>query len=229
MSTTRLELRTSLRQVLPDTAQWPDAALNQWIDEAIADYSSSFRLRREAGFLAYAHMNTYELAFGGKAILDVLTIEYPVGEPRTYLPRLDRQDPRFYQGRAYDIYYDGQSERAWMLLSFFPPKEDPGGFYVTYETVHPKPIGDDAALTVPDQHLDLLRLFVTWKALQKLEAAQAVASLGGTATPDFLPVLSALGLSAARAGQMYQARLSELNRQKSDGGIVPWCGAAPVY
>jgi hypothetical protein len=229
MGTTRAALRASLRQTLNDLSAWPDPALNQWIDEAVLDYSNSFRLHREAGFPARSGENLYELNMGGRAVFEVLAVEYPVGYPRQYLARIERSSPRFYQEKAYDIFYDGQSERAWMLISFLPPKDEPGNFWITYQTLHPLPTGDEAVLTVPDLHLEALRLFVIWKALQKLEGSQAVESVGGIATPDFLPVLSALGLSATRAGQLYRAKIHELNRQKSDGSIVSWGGSGRVY
>jgi hypothetical protein len=217
----RGELRASLRQTLADTTVWPDAALNRWIDEAVADYSGYFRLPYRAGIPAVTGMTVYELDFAGKLVFDVLTVKYlTTADPPVYLSRMDQTDPRFFLGHNYDIYCDGDFTFQRMIVSKAPGKEL-GVYWISYEASHPRPTNDTFVLTVPDNHLDALRLYVVWKAFQQIEAEKALAAVDYVDTG--LVALPLVGSSAARAAGLYRQKIRDLSSRATAGGYVgPW-------
>jgi hypothetical protein len=220
MIVNRGELRQSLRQTLRDTTAWPDAALNRWIDEAIADYSVHFRLTYQVGLPAVQGFMKYDLDLG-RLVLDVLWVMYLTpNQPGLYLARMDRNDPRFRLGNHYDITYDGSIDYAVLQLSQ-PTPPGTGAFWLAYETSHLRPTSDISELSVPAHHLDALRLFVVWKALQQIEVEKALSAVDYVDTG--LVALPLVGSSAARAAALYRQKLRELTSRSSAGGVIgPW-------
>jgi hypothetical protein len=89
------------------------------------------------------------------------------------------------------------------------------------------PAADASDLGIPDSHNELLRIYVIWQAVRKLELAQAAAPVTNTI------LLSEYGLDAGRLQRLYQMTLNTLMKGRASGGYgtTPWKvdGHDPVY
>lgn len=189
--TTRSDLRTAIRNQGLDQSTWDDTEINQYIADAIAEYSIHFpRYRESTGNACTADQTEYTLP---SDCLEVIRVEYPEGEdPPAFLERLEPDDPRWGPG-----YY---AVRGTTLVLGEEP--DAGETYaVHYYAHHDYPDDDVTALTVPDEDLEVLIAFVIWKAYRRLELDEAKNPDGSTV------ILSMLGTNAARAQRQYQEAL----------------------
>jgi hypothetical protein len=215
--TTRLQLKNSIRLLLADTTVWPDASLNSWIEDAIRDYSRYFQRQREVTFPAVAGVRDYSLEVLNDQVLGVIFVQFPAQViPPRYVVRMALVDRRFYGGPTYDVVSNGWIDFSTLWLGEMPKSGD--YIRLRFETVHAIPTGDDYVLTVPDPHLEALRLFVIWKALQKLELAEA-----GANSIDLSVSLPMLGMSASKAERLYKEKISDLQGFELPGGVTgPW-------
>lgn len=195
--TTRAELRESLRNLLSDRTQWRDSLLNGWINDAIRDYSHNLPRLASATLPMVSGQTSYSIAV--YSIQAVRAVEYPAGQsPRRLLRRLSRADPRFDGG----AYYDLKADHSILYIGERPTTSE--SLLLEYDTPHTIPSSDAAALTVPDRHLELLRLFVVWKAAAQLELDESVS------VDRRREMLEALGTTASRLEQAYRQRMSEV-------------------
>ncbi|MGQ9456988.1 MAG: phage adaptor protein [Anaerolineae bacterium] len=209
--TTRADLRTILRNQGLDESTWSDTELNQWIADAIGEYSWHFpRYVENTGNACGEGEHAYALPSG---CLGVLRVEYPEGEdPPRYLQRLDPRDNRWGPG-AYAIRWGGfPSASAVLVLGDAPSAGET--YALHYFAAHDYPDDDVTPLTVPDEDLELLVLYVLWKAYRRLELDEAKNPDGSTV------ILSMLGASAARAYREYEAALRA--RERAGGEAVSW-------
>lgn len=214
-------LAREMRLALPDSTAWPDDALNGWIDEAIRAYSTHFPLTHEFAIQAISGQRLYEMSFD-RAIMGVLQVEYPAGqEPPRYLKRLRRAHPCFVGGPVYDFYVDGFPETPVLILGETPASGQ--AIQVLIETPHHIPTGDASVLSVPETHIEALRLYVIWQALQQAENREAARSAGEAGADSTSLNLPMLGVSASRAERAYRAKIGLLKRAHAPGGVAgPW-------
>jgi hypothetical protein len=212
--TTRLQLRTSLRSVLTDSAQFRDSQLNQWIDDGINDYSINFPYRMVATIPVGAGARWYLLNDYDADVSGILEVEYPYGlEPRRILTWLEERHPGFLGGPYYDYYTYGVDiagthvEQKYLVLGEEPAEGE--AINVIYARPRARPASDISVITVPDQHLEVLRLYVYWRAALALEVDESISIMRKEA------IISRLGLSADRLGEIYQKRLKEISHVSS--------------
>ncbi len=210
--TTRVTLRDNyIREMLVGEAQWPDATLNHWIEEAIRDYSVHFSRRLTATITAVADQREYPLA-AYTGIQAVISVEWPNGQdPPEYLTRRNERDPRGFWGGAY---YDvrGEDIPTTLVIGEKPAlTEDIDIVYLADQEV---PDDDADVLTVPDRHLGALVLFCKWRAVQEFATAEARSP---RATG---PSLDALSIGAVRAEREYRARIQDF--LQASGGRSAW-------
>lgn len=211
--TTLQEFRTNwIRPVLTDAAIFPDATLNLLIGQGVTDYSLNFPLSNFALFSAF-EANQREFAFNQAAaeIYGVTQCEYPVDQdPRQFLTRLARDHPSFLGGRYYDLVGDSAIELGIGLQ----PGET---FKLYFMSSRPAPLIDTAKIYIPESHLEALRLFVLWKAVEILKMDEAQ-------HPDTTSMLlSMLGTDSGRAERTYRAKIAELKENSGQGGFTgPW-------
>ncbi|MCZ7568972.1 MAG: hypothetical protein M5U01_10350 [Ardenticatenaceae bacterium] len=204
--TTRAALNALCRRRLSDTAApltWSELQLNQWIVDAVAEYSLHFPRTLTATIAAVVDQHEYSLsAYSG--LQTVLKVEYPAGEdPPAYLERADEAGALpFYTGDCYDLWGDPP---ATLVIGPSPAAGET--IAITYAADHDFPDDDADTLTIPDRHLELIVLFVRWAAAQEREANEAK-------DPDPTTILlSMLSEATGRAERAYLARLKAYKAQ----------------
>jgi hypothetical protein len=209
---TRLLLQTSIRLILKDLPTWPDADLQQWINDAITDYCNYFPEEFINDTTITSAQTVFELP---ATTLGVSRVEYPVSQvPPHYLHRMRMDSPFFYNN--YEVYE----------LIGDPPGQIRFG-YVRAGNLHANitilrtltlPTADASDLGIPDSHNELLRIYVMWQAVRKMEL------LHGSTHFDDAILLSEYGLDAGRLQRLYQQKVNELQAGRASGGygMTPW-------
>lgn len=174
MSYTRLQLRTTLRHHLNDEAAdaWSDQSLNQFLHDAIAEYSRYFPREVAITISCVTDTRTYSLT-SNTNVRDVLEVEYPAGQdpPRYLVPR-SRVDPEGFWGYQYYDLLGGDKPNSLII----------GQKPTTGQTInvllledHAYPDADSDVLTTDDRDLILLVDYaegLSYRALVAAEAAQ---------------------------------------------------------
>ncbi|MCS6908625.1 MAG: hypothetical protein RML93_12200 [Anaerolineales bacterium] len=215
--TTRQEVNQLCRRRLADQRApftFSDLQINQWIHDAIAEYSQLFPRTLYAEFTLQAGQTVVDLS-GLSGFQTVLRVEYPLGmQPPRFLQRIARARTAVFNGRpTYDL--DWGAPGGWRLYLGLTPKagEKLG---LTYQADHLYPAEDATPLTVPDRHLELIVLFVRMAALQ-----EQLAELGAQSLPA-PPLLGIRALNAARARQEYLEALDKARKREGESAIVGW-------
>lgn len=206
--TTKAGFRTIIRNQGIDDTNWTDTEVNQWLSDAIAEYGQHFPRKQESTANAcVADQEEYSLP---SDFLAMISVEYPEDEdPRVYLDRLERTDPRFGPG-----YYDISPDNDTLILGETPSADET--YALHYQAAHDYPDADDTVLTVPDEDLELLVLYVKWKAIVRLELDEAK-------NPDSSTVvLSMLGTNAGRAHFQYMRMLRYRMTTQAAGAQAAW-------
>lgn len=210
--TTRSNLLTILRLSLPDRDLWPDAALNQWIADALRDLSPLFPRQAWSEIPCVAGQRIYSLGeLGG--LLGVFALAYPSAlEPPRFLYQRPENAAGFYGSPCYALRGDPPTELA---LGETPRAGE--RIAIAYHAALLIPTSDLEPFELPPGAIELARLFCRWQALLALETAEA-------AHPDPQSALAALGESARQAEELYRARKRELAAQsRLPGGYTgPW-------
>ena len=215
MSVTNAELRAIIRERLTDATVWTDANLDQWILDAIADYSIRFpRTDLEATINCVDNQREYDLSSELTNPRSILSVEYPDGEdPPEYLTRRRMSDPRGFWGGAYYTVLGDPPDTL-----FIGEKPDDGeDIVVSYKGDHFYPTQDSDTLTVPDAHLEGLVLFVRWKAAEHLLAEEA-------ADPQTTTLLlTQFDMMAYRAERTYRVWMKEVEGHRhGTSAIISW-------
>jgi hypothetical protein len=220
--TTKADLRRGLRQMLSDASAWPDSQLDAWCEQAIYDYSLHFPYPRSASWQAAAGVRSYNIYAMAATLLihAVLGVEYPAGqEPPRMLARRSEREDGFYGGAYYDLRLEGYAQ----VLVLGETPQGGESIRLTYEAEHVYPALDSSNLSVPDKHIELLRLFVQWKAVSALELSEAVE----IARKETL--LAALGSNSRGLELAYRRRVQELLLATAPGGWVAGWEQGRVY
>jgi hypothetical protein len=226
MATTRLQLQESIQRIIGVPAKWTAAIVQAWINEAIYDYSTHFRVPHEANVITVVGQREYPLI--NYQIIEILRIEFPwkdsAVEAKRFLQRLNRFDPSFRDGPYYDYYFHAQS---FITICLGEAPAAGQVFGMLCERAHTLPAADSTPLTVPDHHVEVLRLFCVWRCWQQLALEM---SQSRDPWVDHHPQLANLEASAARAERAYRNKLSELKQRGTHGGPTgPWTDSERVY
>ncbi len=209
--TTRGGMRTMIRGALTDLSTWPDTKVNTWINEAIQDYSNYFPTQVEAYINCVTAQRIYSLsAYTG--IMTVLQVEYPNGEepPRFLLRRPETGN--FFNLPVYDLRGDPPTE----LVTGEEPTTGEK-IRIIYNAQHAAVNSDSASLTVPDKHLEAIKLYVVWQAVKELEMNEQM-------DPDTKTlILNTLGINAYRSERSYNTIIRDYLESSAPGGYSgPW-------
>jgi hypothetical protein len=217
MTYTRSQLRDLCRRRLGDLDvpyKWSDLQINQWIVDAIADYSVHFPRTITLKIDCTAGTHVYDLPADCHA---VLSVEYPKGEdPPEYLTPSNRFAPGFYSSDLlYDIQYSddaGSPGQLWLSADPLAGEE----FNLTYQGDHAYLDDDAGECTVHDRHLELIMLYVRWAAFQELAATES-------SDPDpTSTAMSTLELNAYRAQRLYLQSLQKAQQAESKSARIEW-------
>jgi hypothetical protein len=220
MAYTRGQLRDLCRRRLGDLAtpyRWSDLQINQWINDAIADYSMHFLLMQQDTFITVNGQNRYVIDEVGRRL--VTAAEYPYldggSDYENALARRPhtREDFMCLPG-YYDVEYSpGNSGEIVLWLS---GAVSTGECRYTYQADHAYLDDDGDFTTLPDRHLELVMLYVRWAAYQELATTES-------ADPDPTSlVLSTLELNAYRAQRLYLAALEKAKATESHSALFGW-------
>lgn len=218
---TQLADRAQLQLNDATAGTWPQATVEQWCIDAIADYSQSFPRTREIAVQISGADPGHAFNMTTDTI-DVVLVEYPSGEdPPEYLKRRPRTHPNFYD---YEGYYDIQlthdsQEYPQIYLSEEP--SDGETITMTVKAHHDVMLqgGDD--ITVPVEHESILILYVLWQAFKERLATEQQdpdTTLQGAVT-----LLQQLVKGAQQAEAEYRRALERAKAARSESAITgPW-------
>ena len=223
MTTTLAQLADRAQVTLNDAAAgtWPQATIEEWVIEAIRDYTQSFPRTIRSSITISSGSPGHEFSLTDDYISMIL-VEFPGDQdPPVYLKHRRRTHPRFYN---YEGYYDiepsgDMTSVAKLYLSEEPENGDK--IYWTAKCHHDTTLvsGDD--LTVPEHHEGLLLLFVLWQAFKErlaTEEQEPDTTLAGHVT-----LLQQLVKGATQAEKEYKAALNRAKANVAEGGFSgPW-------
>jgi hypothetical protein len=217
-------LRARCRLILASATDWPDAALNAWIGDAIRFYSAEFPRQLRHDKTLVTGTRAYDLPAG---CLAVTAVEYPSGEdPAVHLRQVDEWSAEFLAGgevyalRGIADTVAVTADTATMALVFAEDVTTGEHALVSYLGQHWVPVGDTEYTSVPEAHSEALIAFVDFRAHWELESDEAC-----TLTTVSI-ILSQLGQEARLAWRRYKEvvdRLQEMTPALERGRVV-WGG-----
>ncbi|MGH2536999.1 MAG: hypothetical protein ACRDHL_06375 [Candidatus Promineifilaceae bacterium] len=217
MSKTLQELLDQTKIDLGDPASvhFTSAHVEQWLRDAIGDYSLHFPQFQSDSLNAVAGQHEYDLPAD---LLAVYSVEYPAGQtPRVYLQRRPATQPGFWERPGYyDLYPRADdTDPDQLVLSASPSAGE--SINVNYLARHDKEVALGAAVTAPSQHHHILRAYVLWRgALQQQFAEQSAP----TANSSLL--MSQLAVNADRLRRAYVDLLAKAVFVQSRAAAVSW-------
>ena len=166
------DLRTEIRVEIEDmgtTPKYPNALLYTFLRDALADYSQYLPLTKDNVELTADTGNAMKFALPADFVREI-SVRCP--ETRYLEPQRGRLGTRVVRSTGKPLFYrvDGTT---WLFLDV-----DPGANAVVleYYARHPLPADEDDdafELTVPDNDMELLKLYVEAKINTKIRNAQA--------------------------------------------------------
>lgn len=214
--TTRQDLRELCRRRLGDLSGSPtfsDLQVNQWINDALSDYSLHFPRPAATDLSTTAGEHAYDLPADFQAMARV---EYPQGDdPPTLLAPRGEDQAGFWESDGYYSVRAGDAVTpAQVVISASPGEAET--LRLGYLADHAWLDDETDVTTVPDRHLELIVLFVRWAALQELASSEAA-----DPDPSRLDV-SVLDTNAGRAERIYRKALEEAKGAGARSVWVSW-------
>ena len=206
----RSELRSTIRETLPDHSIWSDTMLNTWIGSAIRSYSVYFPLQTSSEIACSTGIRTYSL-LGLDGLRGVLRVAYPAGENARWLLRWSEQAV----SKGLPVYALRGEPPHTLLLG--PEVKDGESVEILYLADYPLPSNDQVDLGLPEVAVELVSLYVLWQSARRLEMQAASEPLGNT-YPE------AVAWQTSRNLQQAYHNLIEslLSRQAPGGYSGPW-------
>ena len=200
-------------------ATWTAADIQQWIADAVADYSGHFRRELSQDIVTSANDRLYDLAAGCQ---DIVSVEFPQGQdPPQYLQLRSHTHPDFWvQEGFYDRIEHGDDTDADELWISEKPAAGQT-IRVLYLAHHELPDQSSDVITVPNEHQHILRNYVLWRAALQLKAVEEASP---TSTSSL--IMSQLAISVDRMRRAYVDSLAKALYGVSKGRMVSWSGQA---
>jgi hypothetical protein len=198
-------------------ATWPQATVEQWVNDAIRDYSNHFPRYRSDTLETVADDRTYDLPAD---FMNMIYVEYPTGQsPPEYLSRMNHQHPEFWNE---DYWYDiirhedvGDVDELWIS------KKPSAGQTITfiYRAWHDFALANSGTITVPAVHENILMAFVYWTAQKELLAAESQSPTSNSSL-----IMAQLASNADRSKRAYSQIIAQA--QHAQGGresaLIHW-------
>ena len=192
------ELRDRVENAVNDAgnAHFSTDLVDEWIKDAIREYSLHFPRRKTYDITTAADDREYDLASDTQ---DILSVEYPQGEdPPEYLERRSYRHPDFWEE---DGYYDWipHDDATDVLEIYISTKPDAGEtIRVLYLGDHLTTLAAGSTISVPERHERVLINFCVWKALKYLEQAEEQAPTSNSSL-----LMAQMAQNAFRAERAY--------------------------
>ena len=198
-------------------ATWAAADIQQWIVDAIADYSGHFRRELSQDLTTLLNDRMYDLP---ATCLDIVSVEYPQGsDPPTYLQHRSHNHANFWiDSGHYDYIISGSDTAEDEIWISEKPSADET-IRVRYLAHHDLPTENTDNLTVPDEHQYVLRNYVLWRAAIQLKVIEEA-----TPTSNSSLIMSQLAVNVDRMRRAYVDSLAKALYSISRSRPVSWRG-----
>ena len=155
-----LVTRTATALGDPLATTWSRSTLITWANEAIREFPIPRPQDQIFVYVAAQHYTTMPTGFR-----EVVWVEYPINQdPPEYLKYKSHFDPDFWgSDEYYDVDRDYTTGTGYLLWT---SKEIQAGesVIVSYLSDHDDNLGELGVLTIPDRYLNILQLYVIWRA-----------------------------------------------------------------
>lgn len=212
------------QNVLADSTAsvWSEAALKEWLNDAIRDYSIHFKRQRTATITTVADDRAYDLP---SDFVAVLSVEYPTGESvPEYLVKRPFTHGDFWDNPGYfDIVARGDDQNdSELWISEKPANGET--ITVEYEAWHDWELTASSYVTVPAVHHHVLIAYVVWQSSLNLQMAEQQ-----NPTSNSSLLMSQHAQNANMLRRQYLEALAKAGKaQSGQGGVVSW-GQSFVY
>ncbi len=225
MATTLADLRAQCRAFLADSAIWPDAKLDRFINDGIRAYSNELPRRMRQVRLLSTGVQAYDLP-GGHGFLRLVGVECPAGQdPPSFLRRARSWSEFYADGETYIVQppldsVPAESDTAVGQLVIARAVATGESAVVTYDAVHRLPSADTDIVTVPEAHHEAIIAFVDFRAHWERESNETHTAASSTL------ILSQLGENGRRAWNRWRevmrrlAPVDEWDREPIDWGGI---------
>jgi hypothetical protein len=198
-------------------ATWAAADIQQWIVDAIADYSIHFKRELSQDLTTLLNDRMYDLP---DVCFGIVSVEYPQGEdPPEYLHPRSHTHPDFWITEGYYDYIingnDTDQDELW--ISDKPAASET--IRVRYLAHHDLPTETTDNLTVPDEHQFLLRNYVLWRAAIQLKVVEEASPTSNSSL-----IMSQLAINVDRMRRAYVDSLAKALYAVSRSRPVSWHG-----
>ncbi len=214
--TTLQSLINSCESHLGDEANavWAPADIEQWCRDGMADYSLHFP-RTLSQTINCVDTYEYDLSPG---FLDIISVEYPDGQdPPSFLSWKDRLDNNFYGSDGYyDVIRKGSSA-ASSLVTSNNYGANGNNIAVLFLSTHDSSIAALSSLTLPDEHLHLIRNYVLWQAAVQLKIKEEA-----DPTSNSSLLMSQYAINVDRARRAYVDALAKAVYATSKSVQISW-------
>ena len=196
-------------------ATWAAADIQQWIVDAIADYSMHFKRELSQDLTTVLNDRMYDLP---DVCLAIVSVEYPQGEdPPKYLQPRSHTHGDFWNVEGfYDYIVNGNDTDADEIWISEKPAADET-IRVRYQAHHDLPTAGGDNLTVPDEHQHILRNYVLWRAVIQFKAIEEASPTSNSSL-----IMSQLSVNVDRMRRAYVDSLAKALYAVSRSKPVSW-------
>ena len=196
----------------PLAATWSRTAdIWPWTVEAIREFVIPRPMEDEYTFIAASHHLTLPADFR-----QIIWVEYPIDqEPPIYLERKNHLDPEFYGS---DDYYDidrdydtGTGYTLWLSRLFAADDK----LRISYLADHEVPDDENDTLTIPERYLNLLILYVVWRAWAERLGKQMIDPTAHTST------IQQMSATVQNAEQAYKRAVADALQELAESRLTP--------
>ncbi|MFN2189010.1 MAG: hypothetical protein ACK2T3_09610 [Candidatus Promineifilaceae bacterium] len=204
---------------LADTGNttWSAADIQQWIVDAIADYSAHFRRILIQDITTSLNDRMYDLQ---DSCIGVISVEYPQGhDPPQYLQLRSHTHPDFWVQEGYydHITHSDDTDAGELWISAKPAAGET--IRVRYQAYHELPDDTSDVITVPAEHQHILRNYVLWRAAIQLKTTEEA-----NPTSSSSLIMSQLAINVDRMRRAYVDSLAKAIYGISNSKLVSWSG-----
>ena len=218
--TTLAELIDQVEADLADSgnATWAAADIQQWLVDAIADYSQHFQRELSVNLsITTDDGRQHDLP---DIVVGIVSVEYPNGEdPPKYLQPRSHTHPDFWIEPGYFDYIvsgnDTDADEIW--ISEKPTATQ--AIRVRYLAHHDLPTATSTPLTVPDEHQYILRNYALWRAAMQLKIIEEASPTSNSSL-----IMSQLAVNVDRMRRAYVDSLAKALYATSRSKPVSWRG-----